>query len=174
MEPPETKPIVVEVPDTTPPEVLAVTWYRDADLVEPVVDSVRPEDTVFIRVVFSEPVEHVVANDDTARPTLSIALGDIETQYHVKAHGENLESGDCKPLNGDTKEYLCKYIIPARADGPVTLKVGRATVDTVGNTVVEPPETEPLVVEVPPINEWELSGRLPQRQSFRQSGSPIR
>ena len=134
----------VEVPaegatDTLPPTVTTVTYYRDWQLTEVLTaaDIVRPGDIIYAKVVFSEPVVHVVGNDSNARPALSIVIDAQATRFYVAAHGargEDFLSGACKPLHSGTDDYVCKIAIPAKA-ATLALQVEAETADTAGNAV---------------------------------------
>ena len=152
--PPESTPLA----DTTPPTVVEVTWYSDWQMTEPLTDTstVHPGDTIYTVVVFSEPVTHTVADDETARPALSIVTGDTTAQYKMLPRGVSFRSGEAKPLNGSTDEYLCKYTIPAETIGTLSLQIGNATTDLAGNTVTEISEhIAPFVVTMPEPTEPE-------------------
>ncbi len=138
--------------DTTPPTVVDVAWYSDSQRTEPLtVDStVHPGDTVYTVVVFSEPMVHTVAADDTARPALSIVADGMAMQYKMLPHGVRFQSGEAKPLQGGTDDYLCKYTIPADTVGTLALQVGSATADEVGNRVTEASEHTALFMVVEP------------------------
>ena len=158
--PAEEKP---EVPaDTTPPTVVEVAWYRDWQMTKPLTmdSTVRPGDTIYTVVSFSEPVVHTVADDDTARPALFIVTDGMTTQYRMLQHKVRFQSGEAKPLRDGTDTYLCKYTIPADTVGTLTLRTGDTTADMAGNAAkasehIAPfvlPELEP-VVEQPMVTE---------------------
>ena len=149
--------------DTTPPTVVEVGWYSDEQMTQALTmdSTVHPEDTVYTVVTFSEPVVHVVADDNTARPALFIVADGMATRYEVVPHGADLKTGEAQPIHGDTDEYLCKYTIPAGTVGTVALQVGSGTADTAGNRVAEvsehiapfvvtTPEPEPASLTLPP------------------------
>ena len=125
--------------DTTPPTVIEVAWYSDWQMTKPLTtdSTVRPEDTVYTRVKFSEPVVHTVAKDKTARPVLFIAINDMATRYRMLPHGVGFQSGEAKPLHDRTENYLCKYTIPTDTVGTLALRVGVKTADMAGNTVAK-------------------------------------
>ena len=121
--------------DTTPPTVTEVGWYSDMQLTQPITQAVLPGETIYTKVVFSEPMLHTVADDKTARPDLSFVIDGTATQYHIVAQdasGDDFQSGDCKPLNNDTATYICKYTVPKGEPRTFTLKVNKASVDAAG------------------------------------------
>ena len=125
--------------DTTPPTVAEVAYYRDWQLTKGLTatDTVRPGDTIYVKVVFSEPVVHVVSDTDDARPALSFVVNNQATQFQVAAHGasgEDFVSGDCKPLHGGTDDYICKITVPAEAT-TLALQAEAETADVAGNAV---------------------------------------
>ena len=137
--------------DTTPPTVVEVTWYSDWQMTQPLADTstVHPGDTIYTVVVFSEPVTHTVADDETARPALSIVTDDTTVQYKMLPHGVSFRSGEAKPINGGTDDFLCKYTVPADTVGTLALQIGSATTDLAGNSVAEVSEhIAPFVVTV--------------------------
>ena len=137
-EEPESKPEPEpeEPTDTEPPTVTEVDWYSDRRMEQVLTDDsmVRPGDTVYIVVRFSEPVTHIVAGDETARPALFIEADRVATQYRILPRGANLQSGEAKPLSG-VNDYLCKYTVPADIVGALTLLVGSETADEAGNGI---------------------------------------
>ena len=161
-----------EPADTTPPTIIEVDYYADRELTEQLVavSAVYPGDTIYTKIVFSEPMQHIIANDETARPALSFVLDEQATRYTVAAHGvseKDFLSGACTPLRDGTDEYLCKVTIPADTVGTFALQVGAETADRAGNSIAEasvhiasfvietieppkpnPPSTEVTLVEV--------------------------
>ena len=150
-EPSEPAEEVQEPEDTRPPTILEVAWYRDWQMTQSLTaDSVvHPGDTVYTVVVFSEPVIHTVADDDTARPALSIVVDGMEEQYAMLPHGVRFQSGDAKPLQGGTDDYLCKYTIPAGIVGTPALRIGSTTTDIAGNAAETSVHTAPFTIPEP-------------------------
>ena len=150
---PEEQPESTPPADPTPPTVVEVGWYSDWQLTQPITDDVQPGDTIYTVVVFSEAMQHTVADDGTARPVLSIVIDGAATRYRIAAHGASgntFTSGSAKPFGNGTDDYLCKYTIPADAIGTVAIEIGVETADTAGNTVTEVPEhIAPFVVAEP-------------------------
>ena len=127
---------VVEPKDTVSPVITEVSYYYDEQLSESVTDIIRPGETVYTKVVFSEPVRQVVADDNTSRPALFVVIDNKAVRYRTKEREKDLESGDCKPMKG-ADVYLCRYTIPEDTSGIVALRVGGATADEAGNRVME-------------------------------------
>jgi hypothetical protein len=125
--------------DTTHPTVIEVGWYRNWQLTQPVIDVIRPGDTLYTKVVFSERMQHVVDNGESARPVFYIRVGERPLQrYRMQAHwasGETFQSLDAKPLHGGINDYICKYRVPRNAMGTVVLRVGGGTANTTGQRV---------------------------------------
>ena len=118
--------------------------------------TVNPGDTIYTKITFSRPVQHIVADDETARPALSFVLDDQATRYTTVASDvteENFLPGTCKPLNNGTG-YLCKVTIPADIT-TLALQVEADTVDEAGNPVTEttirsePLRIRPLIRDLP-------------------------
>lgn len=142
--------------DTESPTVVEVGFYRDWQLTRAITmtDTVRPGDTIFSKVVFSEPVRHSVADDESARPALSFVLDGQATRFRVAAHGahgEDFLSGDCKPLHDGTDDYICKVTLPADIVGTLALEVGTETADAAGNPAAATVHTAPFMVEMEPV-----------------------
>ena len=165
-----TSPFIVTI-DTMPPTVVSVKWYSDEQLEELIVDSVetietpvaqaflsdeqleelivgsvRPEDTVYVKIVFSEPVTHVPGSSyDGARPHLSLLtkprmprIGSVGFWILPRdANSEDFISGTCKPLQDNTS-YICKYTVPSNRIETLHLWVDPTTADINGTAVAEP------------------------------------
>ncbi len=157
--------------DTTPPTVVEVAWYGDWLMTQPLTadSTVRPGDTVYTVVVFSEPVRHVVADDNTARPALFIVTDGKTKRYRMLTNKTDIQSGEAQPFQRGTEDYFCQYTIPADTAGSLALRVGSATADTAGNRVAEASEhvapfavTAPAVAKpIPPPQLPDLSRREP-------------
>ena len=149
---PEEKPATEpKVPaDTTPPTVVEVAWYSDWQMTKVLTmdSTVRPGDTIYTVVSFSEPVVHTVADDSTARPALLIVTDGMEEQYRMLQHKVRFKSGEAKPLRDGTDTYLCKYTIPADTVGTITLRVDN-TADLAGNTAEMSEHIAPFVLPEP-------------------------
>ena len=138
--------------DTTPPTVVEVAWYGDSQRTEPLTadSTVRPGDTVYTVVVFSESVRHVVADDNTSRPALLIIVDGKTRRYRMLPHEADIQSGEAKPLHGDDTDYLCQYTIPADTVGTLALRVGGSTADKARNRVTEASDhIAPFMVTAP-------------------------
>lgn len=133
-------PAAPQIPTAGTPTVTEVNYYKDWQLTKPLEGVVQPGTTIFTKVVFSEPMRHIVSDEANARPILFYVIGDKEVRYHIKPHGaggENFQSGDSKPLDSGTNDYICKYTVQNDDAGMFTLKVGKYSVDTDGNTLTE-------------------------------------
>lgn len=149
---PETKEPELEPADTTAPTVVKVGWYTDKRLVRLMLNNRHPGDTGYVKVIFSEPVEHIVGDDVSARPALSIVVGGQATRLRVLPHDAGnraFVSGTCKPIEGNTDTFACKYTVPAGSVGTVALQVGEETADIAGNTVAESHHIAPFMIEEP-------------------------
>ena len=124
--------------DTTPPAVVEVGWYSDEQGTEMLTaDSVvRPGDTVYAVVVFSEAMRYTIANNNTARPALFAAVNDIVIRLRPvpsTASGSAFINESAKMLGKDSDRFVCKMI--AGMAGTVSLRIGIATADLAGNTI---------------------------------------
>ena len=134
------KPVVAtEHEDKGVPVVMEVNYYGDWQLIKPLAGMVNTGTTIYTKVAFSEAMQHSVSNEGDARPVFFYVIGEKETRYTMKQHdasGENFQSGDSKPLRDGTHGYLCKYTVQPTDRGTFTLKVGKASMDIAGNTLV--------------------------------------
>ncbi len=140
--------------DTTLPMVVEVVWYGDQELTKilTAASKVRPGDTVYTMIKFSELMAHQIADDNTARPTLFTLIDGKARRYQMLPGGTILQSGEAKPLGGDEAKYLCRYTIRTNEIGTIALRVGSATADTAGNRVAEASvHTAPFVVMEPAV-----------------------
>ena len=144
---------VVPAPDTEPPRILEINHYMDSQLSTLIEGPVYPRVTIYTKVVFSEPMQHVVANDGTGRPVLFYILNDgKETRYRIVssgASGGDFTSGTAKPLSEGAKVYICKYTVQDTDTGSFSIKVGAGSVDIAGNQVREQQSASLVVKPVP-------------------------
>ena len=148
-----------QAPNVGAPSVKEVGYYSDWKLTKPI-ELVVAGDTIYTKVVFSEPMQHIAADDKTARPVLYYRIGDQSIRYRIAAHGakgEAFQSGDAKPKGKSTSTFVCRYTLPADTTGAFTLAVGKLSADTDGNTLsafythkekvrIEEPDTIPPFV----------------------------
>lgn len=133
-------PAAPQMPGIRTPTVTEVGYYSDSQLTEPLTGTVQAGTTIFTKVVFSESMRQHVSNTGKALPILFYVIGEKETRYRIKPHdatGENFQSGDSKPLDAGTDDYICKYRVEANDNGLFTLKVGKSSVDTDGNKLAD-------------------------------------
>ena len=162
--------------DTDPPTVAEVKWYRDWQLTDPITDDVHPGNTIYTTVKFSEPMQHTVAGNNTARPALFIVIDGKATRYRMLPHGVGFQSGEAKPLHDGTDDFICKYTLPADTISTIAFRVGTTTSDTAGNTVVKQTEhPAPFMVTVAPRSNVESVSRPSVRLVyFRPKNYPVR
>ncbi len=149
---PETKEPELQPSDTTAPTVVRVGWYSDNRLRRLMYNDRQPGVTVYVKVVFSEPVEHIVGDNASARPALSLVVGGRTTRLRVLPHNtknKDFVSGTCKPFEESTDTFACSYTIPAEGIGTVELQVGEETADTAGNAIAESYHAAPFMIEAP-------------------------
>ena len=147
-------PVEPEPADTIAPEVVRVGWYTDKKLRGLMYNNRQPGATLYAKVVFSEPVEHIVGDGVSARPALSLVVGGQATRLRVlprDAGNTAFVSGTCKPLEGKTNAFACTYTVPAGNIGTVALQVGEETADTAGNAVIESQHIAPFMIEEPEL-----------------------
>lgn len=115
--------------------VKEVGYYADWKLSEPLSGAVTPGTKVFVKVVFSEPVKFVVADDDSARPILYYRTNKKRLRFRIAQHGasgEDFVSGDAKPWGGGTDDYIGKFVIPEDVTGRFRVEIGKWNMNEAG------------------------------------------
>ena len=113
-----------KVIDTRPAQVVDIAYYLDELLTQPIVsEGVFVGDTVYTKVVFSKDVPIVIADDDRARPHISLIIGPSpqesryraprSSQYRMKPRGDVLASGDVQPYGNTGNIFVGMYQISA-------------------------------------------------------------
>ena len=150
------------------PSVKEVSFYHDWKLTKPVTAPVSVGEQIFIHLTFSEPMKHVVSDGKEARPILyykRAGKGEELVRFKMAAHGaggEDFVSGDAKPYQSGTDDYLCKYtVVPEDAGKGVAVMVGRWSADLQGTPlsafyrhgvpleVAKPTPLHPMLAEEP-------------------------
>ncbi len=157
--------------DTDAPRVTGVTWYRDRQLTEEVEtpeagNPLYGNRTYYIKVVFSEPMQYIPASDETARPSLYIDSKRVRILPRG-ASGDEFTQRSCKPLGGGTDDFVCKYTIPERFEGPLAFRVGAKSSDVTGVRVAEASE---YTVEV--INYNAMIYRAQRKETLERLSLP--
>ncbi len=117
--PPEQTESTDPATDTTPPTVVRIRWYADSGLKQLLLNTITPGSTMYVKVVFSEPVEHIIENDASARPALSLVVNGQATRLHVLPHNAGnraFVSGTCKPLPLGTRMAPQKVVVMISMD----------------------------------------------------------
>ena len=115
-----------------------VGYYTDWKLTKPLSGNVTPGATIFLKVVFSEPIQFKPADDASARPILYYRINTDRFRYRVAKHGaggEDFVSGDAKPLHSGTDDYICKFTVPQDATGRFRVEVGKLNANKDGTTL---------------------------------------
>ena len=68
------------------PFVKSVGHYQDWQLTQLIDTAVEPGMTIYTKIVFSEPMELRVADDDSARPVLYCQVGEERIRYRIARH----------------------------------------------------------------------------------------
>ena len=135
---PDDAPAAPQMPGAGTPKVVEVGYYSDRKLTNPITEPVEAGKTIFIKVVFSEPMRHVVSDTKEARPVLyHVREGKSLTRFKIVkrgAGGKDFVNGDAKPWHSGTDDYICKYIVPEKE---VTIAVGKWSVDLEDNPLAE-------------------------------------
>lgn len=124
------------IPFVKVPFVKKVNYYTDWRLTRPVREIVTPGTTVYTKVVFSEAMQHIAADDKSARPVLYYQIRNKRTRYRVVNHEaskSDFVSGDAKPKGKGTTVFICKYTVQANDKGKFSLAVGKPSADTENN-----------------------------------------
>ena len=119
------------------PFVKEVNHYNDWKLTKEV-DTVTVGDTIYTKVVFSEPMKHVAADNKDAHPILYYKVGKNLTRFHITEHGskgDDFVSGDAKPEGKGTHTFVCKYVTQMDDAGTFTFSVGKLSADVDGTTL---------------------------------------
>ena len=68
--------------------VVEISYYYDRNLTKPLVDLVTVADVIYTKVVFSKNVPVVIADDGSARPSISFAVGReaVSISHETAAH----------------------------------------------------------------------------------------
>ena len=125
-------PAAPKAPGVGIPFVKEVGYYADWQLTKEVIDTVAPGKTLS-KIVFSDPMRHVVADEKTARPILYYKMDKKLTRFRVVKHGAKLQSGDAKPRGKGTTAFICKYTLPTNGRGVFTVAIGKLSTDEDGN-----------------------------------------
>lgn len=122
------------------PFVKEVGFYHDWRLTKPITAPVAVGKTIFIKVVFSEPMRHVVSDGKESRPLLyyrRVVRDAPLVKFNMADHGAggaDFLPGDAKPLQSGTDDYICKYkVVPEDEGKQISFMVGKFSVDLEGN-----------------------------------------
>lgn len=140
MKAPEEVAMAPQMPGVGTPSVTEVGFYHDWKLKKPITGPVEPGQKVFIKIVFSEPMTHIVSDTKAARPVLYYKTEGGLERFSVVAHrssGKNFTDGDAKPLGTGTDDYICKYIVPEELTGAFSIMIGKQSADLEGNTLAK-------------------------------------
>lgn len=96
--------------DGTPATITSITYYRDPNLTERLIDSVLAGETIYTKIVFSKAVPFITGDDISARPYILSLIGGKSLQYRVISRDANLQDGDTKPYQNTSHIFICKYV----------------------------------------------------------------
>ena len=129
-------PAAPPAPTDGTPFVKEVGYYHDWKLTQPLTGTIPPRTTLYTKVVFSEPMQHLPATGNTARPILYYRINQQRTRYRIAAHGargQDFVSGNAKPRGTSTQTFICKYTVHPDDTGTFRLEVGKRSADGQGN-----------------------------------------
>ena len=158
---------VEEPADTAPPAVVEISYYSNGGLTKPLTGSIPAGKRVFTKVEFANDVAYIPGNDASAFPDIRYVINGTERRYEtqfnvlpIETRGANIKEGDCKPIGGRTRIFLCKNIIIERHSGSeFSVNVGGVPFDDT-TLMIEPPPSravatvpDPMVPDIEPIPE---------------------
>ena len=115
---------VEEPADTAPPAVVEISYYSNRGLTKPLTESIQAGKPVFTKVEFANDVPSIPGNDASAVPDIRYVIDGTERRYEtqfdvlpIETRRNNIKKGDCKPIGGGTRVFLCKNIIIERHSG---------------------------------------------------------
>lgn len=123
---------MVSSADTIPPEVVMVQWYSDAELTQPIIDTVYAGEDIYTKIVFSEAMKVVPGNDDQSRPILYYQIGSERARYHITTD-RVLRNNEAK--TEDDVTFICKNTVPDVTNTVLQIMVGKLSIDQAGNTL---------------------------------------
>ena len=116
--------------------MIAVSYYADEALTEPLTDTVQPGDTIYTKIVFSEKMRVKVADGDPGLPVLYYKVGREFTRFRIKplgTEGERFTSGTAMPIS-DHATYLGTYAVTdSNLNQQFTVAVGKHSTDLQGS-----------------------------------------
>ena len=118
--------------DTIPPEVVRVQWYSDAELTQPITDTVHAGEDIYTKIVFSEAMKVVPGNDSQSRPILYYQIGKERARYQITTHSV---LGNNEAKTEDDVTFICKNTVPDVTNTLLQIMVGKFSVDRAGNTL---------------------------------------
>ena len=130
MKTPEAVAMAPQAPGVGVPFVKEVGYYGDWKLTKPLTGAVAAGKTIYIKVVFSEDMTVVVADDKTARPILFRQIDGALTRFHIVQYNTKLGDGDAKHRGKDAATFVCKYVVQPEDTGKFTVAVGKHSTDT--------------------------------------------
>ena len=143
----------LQLGDTEPPVVRAVTYWRTEDLTDPLTDIVRPGADVYTKITFSEAMKVTAGDDEQRRPVLHYQIGRERVRYRIVAEGDPLQHGDAQSMSGGTA-FVCRNTIPTDTIGSFWVAVGTLSEDTSGNRMADfYVHTRRLRIEPEPVPE---------------------
>ena len=158
---------VEEPAGTAPPAVVEISYYSNGGLTKPLTGSIPAGKWVFTKVEFANDVAYIPGNDASAFPDIRYVINGTERRYETQfnvlpigTRGANIKEGDCKPIGGRTRIFLCKNIIIERHSGSeFSVNVGGVPFDDT-TLMIEPPPSravatvpDPMVPDIEPIPE---------------------
>ena len=158
---------VEEPADTAPPAVVEISYYSNRGLTKPLTESIPAGKPVFTKVEFANDVTYIPGNDASAFPDIRYVINGTEKRYEtqfnvlpIETRLANIKEGDCKPIGGRTRIFLCKNIIIERHSGSeFSVNVGGVPFDDT-TLMIEPPPSravatvpDPMVPDIEPIPE---------------------
>ena len=120
-----------ETLDLSAPTVTSASsgYFADAGISTPLTGPVKAGANIYVKVAFSQNVEHTAGTGASARPELSYSIADATpVRFHIVADGATLQSGECRPDAATPADvYECRYQPLSTDSGNFDFRVGTGT-----------------------------------------------
>lgn len=107
------------MPKDTAPAV-EISYYNNTIFPELLTDTVEVGEIIYTKVVFSENVPIIIADDKSARPSISYSIGLKystglkKIKYRMKPQGvsiNEMQSGDMRSYKNTKNIFVCTYVV---------------------------------------------------------------
>ena len=118
------------MPKDTAPAV-EISYYNNTIFPELLTDTVEVGEIIYTKVVFSENVPIIIADDKSARPSISYSIGLKystglkKIKYRMKPQGvsiNEMQSGDMRAYKNTKNIFVCKYVVRVEGSAPLLME----------------------------------------------------